>query len=56
MDPELLEALKTWIPIVITVASAFVAATKTPKDNKVWKFIYTFIEILALNIGRAKEK
>lgn len=44
------------IGAIVVIASAIVAMTPTPKDNGVLKVIYTIIEILALNIGRAKEK
>ena len=45
-----------WITTIVTVASLIAATTSTPKDD-VWigKF-YKFIDMLALNIGKAKEK
>ena len=45
-----------WITTIGTVASLVAASTPTPKDD-VWigKF-YKFIDLLALNIGNAKQK
>jgi hypothetical protein len=45
-----------WITTIVTVASLIAATTSTPKDD-VWigKF-YKFIDMLALNIGKAKER
>jgi len=45
-----------WITTIVTVASLVAASTPTPKDD-VWigKF-YKFIDLLALNIGNAKQK
>ena len=46
-----------WIGVVtavVALASAICAATPTPKDDKMLGKIYKFIELLALNIGKAK--
>ncbi len=40
---------------VIACASIICAITPTPKDNAIVHSIYRFIEMLALNIGKAKE-
>lgn len=37
-------------------SSAFVAATPTPKPESKWAKIYKIIEVLALAIGKAKNK
>ena len=44
------------ITLIVTIASLIAASTPTPKDD-VWmgKF-YKFIDMLALNIGKAKDK
>tara|TARA_R110000765_G_scaffold416858_1_gene518955 strand:+ start:110 stop:274 length:165 start_codon:yes stop_codon:yes gene_type:complete len=44
------------ITIIVTAASLIAASTPTPKDD-VWigKF-YKLIDLLALNIGKAKQK
>jgi hypothetical protein len=49
---------QSWFGIVtavITLASAIVAATPTPKEGSPFSKVYTFIEFLALNIGKAKD-
>jgi hypothetical protein len=48
----ILEAL----PIIVTICSTFVAMTDTPKDDKLWGKIYKYIEILAINFGKAKQQ
>lgn len=57
MTAETLTNLATvWIPIIVTVASMIAAATPTPSDDRVLKTIYKIIDILAINVGRAKQK
>jgi len=41
---------------IIAGASVITAATKTPDKRAKMALIYKLIEILALNIGRAKDK
>tara|TARA_R110002012_G_scaffold226325_1_gene398438 strand:- start:688 stop:843 length:156 start_codon:yes stop_codon:yes gene_type:complete len=45
-----------WIAIIVAVASVVVAVTPTPKDNKWLKKGYKCIEVLALNVWKAKDK
>ena len=45
-----------WITTIVTVASLIAASTPTPKDDAWIGKIYKFIDMLALNIGKAKEK
>ena len=53
---DLMEILTT-VTTVVTVASAVCAATPTPKDDEfMGKYVYPFLEALALNIGKAKEQ
>lgn len=40
---------------VISVASIIAALTPTPKDDVWMSKVYRFIDILAINIGRAKQ-
>ncbi len=40
---------------VISCASIICAITPTPKDNAIMHTIYRFIEMLAINIGKAKQ-
>jgi hypothetical protein len=42
--------------LFVTISSAICAVTPTPKDNEfMGKYIYPVIEMVALNIGKAKE-
>jgi hypothetical protein len=40
---------------VISVASVIAALTPTPKDDEWMVKLYRFIDILAINIGKAKQ-
>jgi len=54
---KMLEWLTTIISIVTSIvcAASFIAAvTKTPKDDQLIGKFYKVIEVLALNIGKAK--
>ena len=53
---EMLINAISWITIVVTVASLIAASTPTPKDDVWIGKLYKFIDLLALNIGKAKEK
>jgi len=44
------------IPIVISIASLIISLTPTPQDDKVWAKVYKYLEVLALAIGKAKDK
>ena len=46
----------SWITIIVTVASLVAASTPTPKDDLWIGKLYKFIDLLALNIGKAKQK
>lgn len=52
----LLDNQELFIPIISTVASAFCAVTPTPKKDTKWGMVYELIEILALNIFKAKQQ
>ena len=45
-----------WITTIVTVASIIAASTPTPKDDAWIGKLYKFVDLLALNIGKAKEK
>ena len=45
-----------WIAIVVTVASIIVAVTPTPKYDAIVGKAYKCLEVLALNIWKAKDK
>jgi hypothetical protein len=53
---EMLINAISWITIIVTVASLIAASTPTPKDDVWIGKIYKLIDLLALNIGKAKEK
>jgi hypothetical protein len=40
----------------VALASAVAAITPTPKDDGVVKKLYKILDMLALNVGKAKEK
>jgi len=41
---------------IVTVASLIAASTPTPIDDGWIKKLYGYLDLLALNIGRAKDK
>jgi len=48
--------LVLWATTIVTVASLIAASTPTPKDDEWIGKLYKFIDLLALNIGKAKDK
>jgi len=40
---------------IVAAASAIAALTPTPRDDDFWGRAYGLLEVLALNIGRAKQ-
>ncbi len=50
------EALISIITGIVAVASAIAALTPTPKDDTIVGKIYKVIDMLALNVGKAKDK
>tara|TARA_R100000805_G_C3566013_1_gene73395 strand:- start:345 stop:527 length:183 start_codon:yes stop_codon:yes gene_type:complete len=50
------EALIGIITSVVAVASAIAALTPTPKDDTIVGKIYKVVDLLALNVGKAKDK
>jgi len=64
MTEDIIEAVITfcadqpWFPIVtavVALAAGVAAVTPTPKPGSTWAKIYKVLDIIALNIGRAKE-
>lgn len=53
---EIIINVLSWITIIVTVASLIAASTPTPKDDVWIGKLYKFVDILALNIGKAKQK
>ena len=41
---------------IVAVASAIAALTPTPKDDTIVGKVYKVIDLLALNVGKAKDK
>ena len=50
------EALIGIITGVVALASAVAALTPTPRDDGWVKKIYKVVDLLALNVGKAKDK
>tara|TARA_R110000765_G_scaffold61815_1_gene119702 strand:+ start:57 stop:254 length:198 start_codon:yes stop_codon:yes gene_type:complete len=48
--------LVQWITTMVTIASIVAASTPTPKDDEWIGKLYKFIDLLAVNIGKAKEQ
>jgi len=51
---ETLMSLVTYATMIVTVASLIAASTPTQKDDEWIAKLYKFIDMLALNIGKAK--
>jgi hypothetical protein len=43
------------VTTIVTVASLIAASTPTPKDDEWLAKLYKFVDLLALNIGKAKQ-
>jgi len=50
------ESIAAIISGIIATASAIAAMTPTPKDDGIIKKVYKLVDLLALNVGKAKEK
>ena len=50
------EQILTILAGIVTVASAIAALTPTPKDDGWVKKAYKVVDLLALNVGKAKDK
>lgn len=44
------------VTLIVTIASLIAASTPTPKDDEWMGKLYKFVDMLALNIGKAKDK
>jgi hypothetical protein len=53
---EMIVNALTYITMIVTIASLIAASTPTPVDDKWIAKLYKFVDLLALNIGKAKEK
>ena len=53
---DLIADLLIYASLFVTISSAICAVTPTPRDNEfMGKYIYPVIEMVALNIGKAKD-
>jgi hypothetical protein len=50
------EAIVGILTAAVALASAVAAMTPTPKDDGIVKKLYKLIDLLAFNVGKAKEK
>ena len=53
---EIIFQIITVVTLIVTVASLIAASTPTPKDDVWIGKLYRLIDLLALNIGKAKQK
>ena len=44
------------VTLIVTIASLIAASTPTPKDDEWMGKLYKFVDMLALHIGKAKDK
>ena len=52
---KVLSDLAAMAPMVVTVCSIIAALTPTPKDDVWLAKLYRFIDIMAINVGKAKQ-
>ena len=45
-----------YVTMIVTIASLIAASTPTPKDDVWIGKLYKFIDLLAINIGKSKQK
>jgi hypothetical protein len=55
-DDLTIETVVQWITAAIAIASIITATTPTPKDDTILGKFYKFIEMLAIVVGKAKDK
>jgi|TARA_R100000654_G_scaffold4789_1_gene13974 hypothetical protein len=53
---EMIMDIVSYLTMAVTVASAIAATTPTPKDDELVGKLYKFIDLLAINIGKAKQQ
>ena len=53
---DMLVNLVSIVTLVVTVASIVAASTPTPKDDEWIGKLYKMVDLLAINIGKAKDK
>lgn len=53
---DIIVNIVTWVTAIVTISSIIAASTPTPKDDVWIGKLYKFIDLLALNIGKAKNQ
>jgi len=53
---DFLADLVMGLTCIVTVASLIAASTPTPKDDEWIGKLYALVDMLALNVGKAKDK
>jgi len=51
-----IESIIALIPIIISTASAIAAITPTPQDDSLLAKLYKLLDVIALNVGKAKQQ
>ena len=56
LEGMLPESALTWVTFAVTICAALAVAMPAPKDggNAIYKWMYTAVQWIALNVGRAK--
>ena len=52
---DMIMSIVTWVTAIVTISSIIAASTPTPKDDVWIGKLYKLIDLLAINIGKAKE-
>ena len=52
---DMIMSIVTWVTAIVTISSIIAASTPTPKDDVWIGKLYKVIDLLAINIGKAKE-
>ena len=55
MDLQMLSDIANICTAIIAVSSIIAALTPTPKDEEWLAKLYRFIDIMAINVGKAKQ-
>lgn len=50
------EEIAQWITAIISAASLIAAITPTPADDTILGKLYRVIDLLAVNVGKAKDR
>tara|TARA_R100001129_G_C5220483_1_gene219499 strand:- start:41 stop:205 length:165 start_codon:yes stop_codon:yes gene_type:complete len=53
---DMLVDLVSILTLIVTVASIVAASTPTPKDDEWIGKLYKMVDLLAINVGKAKDK